>query len=148
MLQFRQFIYILLGVIVSASAVPTPQPLSLITVSGEHRFTVELATTPEQQETGLMFRKSLDANGGMLFVFPKAQPITMWMKNTLIPLDMVFIDEKGRVLRIEESATPKSERYITSGGPAIAVLEISGGRASNIELKPGDKVLHESLPHE
>jgi uncharacterized membrane protein (UPF0127 family) len=118
--------------------------LELITEAGPKMIDVEVAATPEQQALGLMFRTSLADTKGMLFPYGEARELTMWMKNTYIPLDMVFIRADGTVHRIEVKTEPLSERVISSGGPAIAVLELAGGAAERLGLKPGDQVRH---PH-
>lgn len=107
-------------------------------------FSVEVARTPQQKGLGLMYRRELAALSGMLFPYDKDQEITMWMKNTFIPLDMVFIKSDGEILRIEEMTEPFSERVISSGGLARGVLEIAGGEARRLGIARGDKVRH---PH-
>jgi hypothetical protein len=114
--------------------------LTIDTRSGAHLFRVELASTDAQRERGLMFRRSLPADRGMLFDFETPQPVMMWMKNTYIPLDMIFIARNGRVTHIAENAEPLSESIISSDGPAFAVLEVNAGTAKRIGLAPGDKV--------
>jgi uncharacterized membrane protein (UPF0127 family) len=107
-----------------------------------HLFQIELATAPEQQSQGLMFRRSLAPDAGMLFVYPSDRTITMWMRNTLIPLDMVFIAADGRIVKVAQRTVPMSLATISSGGPARAVLEVNGGTAARLGLKPGDQVVH------
>jgi uncharacterized protein len=119
--------------------------LVLKTESGEHSFTIEVASTNQERALGLMFRRSLPENGGMLFLYDRPQPAAMWMKNTLIPLDMVFISADGTVHRIEQNAEPHSTALIPSEGPVVAVLELNGGEAAKIGLKRGDKVLYPGL---
>jgi uncharacterized protein len=115
--------------------------LDIVTAAGVHHFKVEVADTFATRERGLMFRKSLAADRGMLFDFKTVQPsVSFWMKNTLIPLDMVFIGADGRIVSIARNATPLSERPIASAGPALDVLELRGGRAAEIEAAPGDRV--------
>lgn len=105
---------------------------------------VEMAETPEERRTGLMYRKSLPDFGGMLFDFSDEDRIqSMWMKNTLIPLDMAFIAKDGRIVRIEAMTTPRSLASISSGEPVAAVLEVGGGRLGAIGVKTGDVVKHE-----
>lgn len=117
--------------------------LSIETAAGsEHSFQVEIAETGEQRAQGLMFRRQLAADAGMLFLFGGSEVRAMWMKNTLIPLDMLFIDETGKIVRIEERTVPHSERAIVSGGPVSAVLELNAGTASRLMIKPGDRVRH------
>jgi uncharacterized membrane protein (UPF0127 family) len=110
-----------------------------------HRFTIEVARTPEQQQFGLMFRNKLAPDAGMLFVYDRPQRISMWMKNTLIPLDMIFIGADGRILNIAERCVPMSVAPIYSSDVALAVLEVNGGTAARLGLKPGDKVLSSTL---
>ncbi len=132
-----------LSVGLSASAqgqkLPT-EPLDIVTSGGVKHFTVEIADTDQTRETGLMFRKSMAPDRGMLFDFQTPQPVTFWMKNTLIPLDMIFIAKDGRVVSIARNARPMSEALIPSGGPIVGVLELRGGRAAEIAVKPGDEV--------
>jgi uncharacterized membrane protein (UPF0127 family) len=105
-------------------------------------FEVWLADTPRRQAQGLMFVRSLPAQRGMLFVHESPKPITMWMKNTYISLDMVFIDARGRIQQIAARTTPHSLDVIRSNHPALAVLEIAGGEAERLGLKTGQMVSH------
>ncbi len=148
MRTFLTFMFAL-GLSVQALAQDTitgPQPalpqtaLVIQTAKGPVRFMVEMATAWPQQERGLMFRKSLAPNAGMLFDFGKEQEESFWMKNTLIPLDMLFIKANGRIARIAANAKPLSTDGIPSYEPVRAVLEIAGGRAAELGLKPGDLV--------
>jgi uncharacterized protein len=116
--------------------------LEIVSKSGVHVFAVELAVTEEQRARGLMFRRSLPEGQGMLFKFEPDQVITMWMHNTYIPLDMIFIRSDGRILRIAENTKPESDNIISSGGPARGVLEVIAGTARKLGLAPGDKVAH------
>jgi len=116
--------------------------LEIASKTGVHVFAVEIADTEAQRERGLMFRKKLPEGQGMLFDFHQEQPVSFWMKNTYIPLDMIFIRGDGRILRIEENATPQSEWLIPSGGPVLAVLEVIGGTARKLGIAPGDRVAH------
>ncbi len=116
--------------------------LQIVTASGTHTFTVEIAETPAQKERGLMFRRTLADDAGMLFPYTPPQEIAMWMRNTYISLDMVFIRADGTVHRIEKGTQPFSERVIASGGDVLAVLEIRAGISDRIGLKPGDRVVH------
>lgn len=118
--------------------------IELITAAGRKTIDIEVATTPQEQALGLMYRTSLADTKGMLFPYGEARELTMWMKNTYIPLDMVFIRGDGTVHRIEVKAEPLSERVISSDGPVTAVLELAGGAAERLGLKPGDHVRH---PH-
>jgi uncharacterized membrane protein (UPF0127 family) len=108
-------------------------------------FEVWLADSPRRQAQGLMFVRDLPDLRGMLFVHDQPKDISMWMKNTYIPLDMVFIDERGRIQQIFEQATPHSLAIIRSDRPALAVLEIAGGEARRLGLHPGQRVTHPAL---
>ena len=132
---------LLLGYLVPASAFEL-QPLEIVTKTGVHSFAVELVTTPEQQAHGLMFRRELPEGQGMLFDFHREQPTTFWMKNTYIPLDMIFIRGDGRILRVAENTVPLSEAPVPSGGPVRAVLEVIAGTAKKMGIAPGDRVAH------
>ena len=107
---------------------------------GKHAFDVELASTDQEKSVGLMYRTKLGDGEGMLFWYPDNRPIAMWMRNTYIPLDMVFISLDGTIARIEVKAEPLSDRIIASGHPVAAVLEIPGGASERLGIKPGDKV--------
>ena len=118
-------------------------PLSIRTADGiEQRFTVELASTGPEREQGLMFRTTLAPDAGMLFDFKEVEPVVMWMKDTTLPLDMLFIAQDGRIVRIAERTVPFSLTMISSGGPVLGVLELNGGTASRLKIKPGDRVIH------
>ena len=116
--------------------------LEIVSKSGVHVFRVELAVTDEQRAHGLMFRRSLPEGQGMLFKFEPDQVIQMWMHNTYISLDMIFIRSDGRVLRIAESTKPESDSIISSGAPARGVLEVIAGTARKLGIAPGDRVAH------
>ena len=116
--------------------------LTIVTATGEHAFSVEIAATPETRERGLMYRRFMPMDRGMLFEFDRDGPVAFWMKNTLIPLDIVFIARDGRVTRIADRAEPLSETPIPSGRPCAAALELNGGVAAAIGLKTGDAVRH------
>ena len=118
------------------------QPLEIATKSGVQVFSVEMATTEEEKQTGLMYRKELPDGKGMLFDFSPEQQISMWMKNTYISLDMIFIRADGRILRIAENTEPLSTRIISSGGLAKGVLEVIAGTAQKYGIQPGDRVAH------
>ena len=105
-----------------------------------HAFVVEVARTPEQQERGLMFRQSLGDNQGMIFPYDPPVPASFWMKNTLIPLDIIFIRPDGRIANIEANTVPLSLQPVYAVEPVGAVLELAGGRAAELGIKPGDKV--------
>ena len=119
---------------------PKWEPLEVTTHHGVRRFHVEVADTVTSRERGLMYRKNLASDRGMLFDFKTPQSVAFWMKNTLIPLDILFIAPDGRIIAIARNATPYSEAPIPSGGDVIGVLEIRGGRAAEIGIEPGDRV--------
>ena len=125
-----------------AARAASVQPLEIATKSGVHVFSVEMATTEEEKQTGLMYRKELPDGKGMLFDFSPEQQISMWMKNTYIPLDMIFIRADGRILRIAENTEPLSTKIISSGGLAKGVLEVIAGTAQKYGIQPGDRVAH------
>lgn len=116
--------------------------LELHTESGRHVFTVELAVTDRQLSQGLMNRAALPAGSGMLFDFGADQAVSMWMRNTLISLDMIFIDRDGAIVGIAERTTPMSTRIIQSPGPVRAVLELNAGTVERLGVRSGDRVLH------
>ena len=118
------------------------QTFSIQSAQGEHRFQVETATSPDARSKGLMDRVSLPPNQGMLFVYQPARQINMWMKDTLIPLDMVFFGPGGKIIRIETNTEPLSLRNIGSGGASRAVLEINAGLTEQLGIKVGDQALH------
>jgi uncharacterized membrane protein (UPF0127 family) len=107
-----------------------------------HHFAIEVAETPAQVTRGLMFRAELADDAGMLFDYDPPQRVSMWMKNTLIPLDMLFVDERGVIGRIAAWTTPLSLKPIPSGGPVRAVIELKGGITQQLGIKVGDTVVH------
>jgi len=116
--------------------------LEIRTRTGSHRFTVEVARTARQHARGLMFRRRLAPDTGMLFLYRTSQPVTMWMKNTFIPLDMLFMAADGRIVRIAQRTVPHSIQTIPSGGPVSAVLEVNGGTAERLGIRTGDRIVH------
>ncbi len=121
-------------------------PLSVVAKSGTHYFTVELARTPRQHSQGLMFRRRLARDAGMLFIYRIPAIHSMWMKNTLLPLDMLFIAGDGRIVRIAERTVPRSLETISSGVPVTGVLEVLGGTVSRLKIAVGDRVVHPAFP--
>jgi uncharacterized protein len=119
--------------------------LEIETAAGPQRFTIELALTPAEQEQGLMYRDSLAPDAGMLFVFPETQTAVFWMKNTRIPLDMLFIAATGRIADIHERAVPMSEANIESKVPVKAVLELNGGTVDRLKIRIGDLVRYKAF---
>ena len=118
------------------------QTLEIATKTGVQVFSVEVATTEEEKRTGLMYRKELPDGRGMLFDFSPEQEVSMWMKNTFIPLDLIFIRADGRILRIAEDTVPQSTKIIPSRGLAKGVLEVIAGTAKKYGIAPGDRVAH------
>jgi len=129
-----------------AKAASGLETVEIITSRGRPRFQVEIAATRAQQERGLMFRKSLAPDRGMLFIYRRPQPAAYWMKNTLIPLDILYIQPDGRILSIVRNARPHDETPLPSGGLVLGVLELAGGRAAQLGILPGDRVLHRIFP--
>lgn len=136
--------------LVAAPAWAQPQTferdqLTIETAGGGQQFAVELAVTSEQRAQGLMYRQRMPADAGMLFLYPAVRPVSMWMKNTLIPLDMLFIGDDGRILHIAERTIPGSTATISSMQPARAVLELNGGTAARLKIQVGDRVLYRTF---
>lgn len=115
-------------------------PLEIRSGSDVHRFTVEVARTAEEQARGLMYREDLGPDEGMLFPFDPPRPASFWMKNTLIPLDMLFVRADGTIARIAANTVPLSLEQVAVSEPVAAVLELSGGRSAALGLRPGDRV--------
>ena len=115
-------------------------PLTITSGQRIHRFTVEIARTQEEQATGLMNRSQLAPDRGMIFPFDPPRDASFWMKNTLIPLDMIFVRADGSIANIAANTVPLSLEPVPSEGPVGAVLELAGGRAAELGIKPGDKV--------
>ena len=130
-----------------AWAAQSEMPLAVAIVSSgdnvQHRFNVEVARTEEHRHRGLMFRLSLAEDAGMLFIFDRVAPVSMWMRNTFIPLTMLFIRADGTIARVIDKTTPMSEESLRSGEPVLAVLELVGGSASKLNLTIGSHVLIE-----
>ena len=140
----RTLIFALLAVLAAGAfafaAGPKLEPLTFHTAGGPRAVQVEVADTPERRQVGLMYRRTLAPDHGMLFDFGAPQPVAMWMKNTYISLDMVFVTDKGLVHRVERGAEPLSEAIIDSGAPVRFVVELAAGEADTLGLKPGDRV--------
>jgi uncharacterized membrane protein (UPF0127 family) len=118
----------------------TQVPLTVQSGTGLHRFTVEVARTPEEQARGLMYRRSLADDRGMVFPYDPPRAVGFWMKNTYIPLDIIFIRPNGRIARIAANTTPLSLEPVSSVEPVSTVLEIRGGRAAELGIREGDLV--------
>jgi uncharacterized membrane protein (UPF0127 family) len=141
-LRRHLFVLVLLLAAVPAWALENfaTSELTILTAGGPQKFAIELALTNAQMEQGLMFRRSLAPDAGMLFDFKSPTAVSMWMKNTLIPLDMLFLDEHGRIIDIRERAVPLSLDIIAAKAPARYVIELNGGTAARLGIKPGDQV--------
>ncbi len=127
-------------------AVPAPTArVTIATASGAQPVRVEVQRTPAEWQRGLMFRKELAPDAGMLFVFPESDDHSFWMRNTLIPLDMIFIGDDGRVVGIVANAQPLTETSRTVGKPSRYVLEVNGGWAAAHGVRPGDAVSFEGV---
>lgn len=142
---FARLALLAFGLALGAAAPPQPQhlriePLDIVTAKGDAHFQVQIADTEPTRERGLMFVKHLGPADGMLFDFKTPQEVSFWMKNTLIPLDMLFIAPDGRIVSIARNAVPMDETGIPSGGAVLGVLELRGGRAAEIGAEPGDRV--------
>jgi uncharacterized membrane protein (UPF0127 family) len=126
------------------TAAQPPLPTQIVTIQRPggpaHRFTVEVATTPRQQQVGEMFRTSIPADRGMFFDWGTPRDMPMWMKNCPVPEDMVFIGADGRISHIAENTVPQSLAVISSGGPARATLELQGGLTEKLDIRVGDRV--------
>lgn len=137
---------LLVAIVASAAHAQSIQfeetPLAIEGPGGRFEFQVELAVSPEQRRQGLMFRTELADDRGMLFDFGKRQPITMWMRNTYVPLDMLFIDTDGEIAQIAANTQPLSDAVIASRAPARAVLELRAGVTQELGIAPGDRVVH------
>lgn len=118
------------------------EPLTVITASGEHRFMVEIADDDAERQRGLMEREPLPDDRGMLFQFPDVAERGFWMRNTPSPLDIIYVDPRGRIVSIAKNAAPQSDAVIPSNGPASGVLELRAGRADEIGARPGDRISH------
>ena len=125
-----------------ATPVCDPDQIEILAGPGSRTFAIEIADDPDEQSRGLMFRPALPADAGMLFIFEPPRPANFWMRNTMIALDMIFIDDTGRIESIAERADPYSERVSSSQGDVRAVLEINGGLARALGIGPGDQVIH------
>lgn len=119
-----------------------PEVVDLRGPGGATRFAVEIADTPETRAQGLMHREYMAPDAGMLFLFDPVRPVAFWMRNTILPLDLLFIDASGTVVKIHENAVPYSERFMPSGAPVRAVLEVNAGLSEKLGLAPGTRVRH------
>ncbi len=119
------------------------EALSIFPQGGQRQsFQVEVARNDADRAQGLMYRRSMPANQGMLFDFGRVEPVSMWMQNTYLPLDMLFVRQDGTIARIAANTEPLSTRTIPSGEPVLAVLELNAGTAARLGIKPGDRIEH------
>ncbi|WP_020591907.1 DUF192 domain-containing protein [Kiloniella laminariae] len=144
------FLSVVLGLLLNFSAQAQQSfekdRLTIFSADGSaHRFEIELAISPGQRARGLMYRREMASDAGMLFIYEEPQNIMMWMKNTYISLDMLFLDGTGRIVHIEEKTTPLSTRTLSSGGQVSAVLELNAGTVSRLEIRKGDIAHHRFL---
>ena len=130
-----------------ARSAAADESIDVVTKTGAHHYSVEIAADEPTRERGLMYRHQMPAEHGMLFEFEQREPVFFWMKNTYLPLDMLFIDRDGTVSSVFTNATPLSEAMIPSGAPIVAVLELNAGQAKMIGVKPGDKVKASFFTH-
>ena len=131
--------------VVVAAGSGRAEELSIVTSEKTYKFDVEVAVSQAARSKGLMFRRRMADDAGMLFDFGREQPISMWMRNTYIPLDMIFAFADGTIHRIAEQAEPHSEKTISSGGDVRYVLEINGGLAKKLKISPGDRLVHPDI---
>jgi uncharacterized membrane protein (UPF0127 family) len=124
------------------AAAAAGEPLTIVTKAGPKRFNVEVMRDDAGRSRGLMFRRHMAADHGMLFDFERDEPVTMWMKNTYLPLDMVFIRPDGTISRIAADTEPLSTAIIPSGSPVSAVLELNAGTTAKLGIQPGDRIEH------
>ena len=145
-LRVVRFLFGLVAALVLGAAAANAEPLVIHAGGSAYKFEVEVVTTPETRAQGLMFRKAMPTNAGMLFIYPGEQAVSFWMKNTLIPLDMLFVKADGSIAHIAHNAVPMDETPIDSGAAVKAVLEINGGTANALGIKEGDKVEYQTQP--
>jgi uncharacterized membrane protein (UPF0127 family) len=135
-------VLVLLVPVAEATVACDPNEIEIVAEPVNLTFTIEVSDDPEEQARGLMFRSALPADSGMLFIFDPPRPASFWMRNTMIALDMIFIDDTGRVESIAERNDPYSERVSSSLGDVRAVLEINGGLSRQLGIVPGAQVIH------
>ena len=144
--QILGFLFALLMACASQAETPSGMPLIALTIESDGGalktdLTAELAATPQERSKGLMFRTELADNRGMLFNFKETRSVSMWMKNTPLSLDMIFTDDRGKVLYVARNTVPYSEEIISPGIPVYAVLEVKAGTAHRLKVKPGDRLI-------
>jgi len=148
------WLFVAAGMMAWMALAPTPsfaqalEPLVIVSGDERHEFKVELALTPAERSRGLMYRRSMPADHGMLFDFEREEMVSMWMRNTYISLDMLFIRTDGSIARIAQHTEPLSERTISSGEPVRFVLELNAGTSEQLGISAGDRVDHRLLTGE
>jgi hypothetical protein len=144
LVQARVRLALLLVVLLAPAGVRAQalEPLTIVARTGSHAFQVEVARTDADRAQGLMYRRSMPADRGMLFDFARVEPVSMWMQNTYLSLDMLFIRSDGTIARIAENTEPLSTRTISSGEPVLAVLELLAGTSRRLGIQSGDRVEH------
>lgn len=148
------WLFVAAGMMAWMALAPTPsvaqalEPLVIVSGDERHEFQVELALTPAERSRGLMYRRSMPADHGMLFDFEREEMVSMWMRNTYISLDMLFIRTDGSIARIAQHTEPLSERTISSGEPVRFVLELNAGTSEQLGISAGDRVDHRLLTGE
>lgn len=142
LLKILPFALLLAACQPGAPAKSALEPLQVASSDGTHAFQVEIADDDQEREMGLMNRDTLAERQGMLFLFPDARERAFWMKNTHIPLDIIYISKSGEVISIQKNTLPMNETPLHSFGPAVAVLEINGGQADVLGIKQGDRITH------
>jgi uncharacterized membrane protein (UPF0127 family) len=145
-LRLFRFLLSLVAALVFGIVSAEAEPLVIHAGGSAYKFEVEIVTTPETRAQGLMYREAMAANAGMLFIYPGEQPVSFWMKNTLIPLDMLFLKADGSIAHIAHNAVPMDETPIDSGAAVKAVLEVNGGTAAALGIREGDRVEYQSQP--
>lgn len=145
-LRLFRFLLGLVTALMLGAAGAAAEPLVIHAGGSAYKFEVEVVTTPETRAQGLMFREAMAPNAGMLFIYPGEQAVSFWMKNTLIPLDMLFLKADGSIAHIAHNAVPHDETPIDSGAAVKAVLEVNGGTAAALGIKEGDRVEYQDQP--
>ncbi len=138
----NKFLIVLLSFLMISTAYAADNKLTIRAGKTDHQFLIEVADNDVTREKGLMFRKALASDHGMLFVFHEVSEQNFWMKNTLIPLDIIFISKDGKIVKIHQMAKPNDLTLIPSGQPVAAALEIKGGEAARRHLKEGNRVIY------
>lgn len=148
-MRFRALFVVLAAFFLTSSMAASQEyddeQLKIIDGEREIALRIEIADTPARRATGLMHRQSMPQDAGMLFCFDKTKPVFMWMKNTILPLDMLFVRSDGTIASIVENTVPYSEKVISSGEPVLLVLELNAGASSKFDIKNGNRLVHSSI---